>query len=132
MVRFKSLKLIWDEWYLELIESYSFGIMVINGKRYESDVLVFPERVKDGWWRKEGHRLYVEDLIEVFNYKPTFEFLIVGTGYYGLMKVSPNVEKTLNSKGIRLIVKATKEAYKTFNKLSKSKKRVAGAFHLTC
>lgn len=115
-----------------MIESYDFGIIVINGKRYTSDVIVFTERVVDGWWRKEGHRLYVDDLKEILNHEPKPEVLVVGTGYYGLVKVSPDVESALKYQGIELKVQPTKEACQTFNKLLKSNKRVAGAFHLTC
>ncbi|MCS7114581.1 MAG: Mth938-like domain-containing protein [Nitrososphaerota archaeon] len=115
-----------------MIDSYSFGFIVINGKRYESDVIVFPEKVIGGWWRREGHKIYVEDLGEVLNHKPTPQVLVVGTGYSGLVKVMPGVEDALKKRGIKLIVQSTREAYKTFNELLKSGKPVAGAFHLTC
>ena len=52
---------------IRLINSYQFGLIVINRRRYTRDVIIFPDRVLDGWWRKEGHRLYVEDLKEVLN-----------------------------------------------------------------
>lgn len=115
-----------------MIDSYEFGTIVINGKRYTSDVIVFPERVIDGWWRREGHRLCVEDLKEILRSKPKPEVLVVGTGYYGLVKVSPEVENTLKSHEIELLAQPTREACQTFNKLLKSNRRVAGAFHLTC
>ncbi len=115
-----------------MIDSYEFGTIVINGKRYTSDVIVFPERVIDSWWRKEGHRLCVEDLKETLRSEPKPEVLVVGTGYYGLVKVSPEVENTLKSHGIELLAQPTREACQTFNKLLKSNRRVAGAFHLTC
>jgi hypothetical protein len=115
-----------------LIESYKFGAVVINGKRYTSDVIVLPERVIDGWWRKEGHRLHVEDLEEILKQEPKPEVLIVGTGYYGLVKIPPEVENTLKSHGIELIAQLTREACQTFNKILKSNKLVVGAFHLTC
>jgi len=106
--------------------------MVIDGRRYTSDVIVFPERVIDGWWRKEGHRLYVEDLREILKHEPKPEILVVGTGYYGLVKVSSEVEYTLKSRGIELVAQSTREACQTFNKSLKSSRRVVGAFHLTC
>ncbi|MEM3578264.1 MAG: Mth938-like domain-containing protein [Candidatus Bathyarchaeia archaeon] len=28
-----------------MIDSYDFGVIVVNGKRYTSDVIIFPERV---------------------------------------------------------------------------------------
>lgn len=115
-----------------MIDSYEFGAMVMNGKKYTSDVIVFPERVIDSWWRKEGHRLHVEDLEEILKQEPKPEVLVVGTGYYGLVEISPEVENTLKSHEIELVAQPTKEAYQTFNKILESDKRVIGAFHLTC
>jgi len=115
-----------------LIESYDFGLIVIKGRRYTSDVIVFPERVIEGWWRKEGHRIYVEDLKEILDREPRPEVLVVGTGYYGIVKISSEVETVLKSQGIELVAQPTKEACQTFDKLLNSNRRIAGAFHLTC
>ncbi|MEM3696930.1 MAG: Mth938-like domain-containing protein [Candidatus Bathyarchaeia archaeon] len=115
-----------------MIESYDFGVMVIKGKRYTSDLIVYQEKVFDGWWRKEGHRLFVEDLGKVFSFEPKPQVLVVGTGFSGLLKVSNEVGEALKSHGIELVTQPTKEAYQTFNKILASGKRVAGAFHLTC
>ena len=112
-----------------MIDSYDFGKIVIDGRRYTADLIVFSDRVRDGWWRKEGHRLHVKDLDEAVRYKP--EVLIVGTGYSGLMKVPAETKEYVESKGIELIAQRTAEACKTFNRLVKSKKVVA-ALHLTC
>ncbi|MDI6905830.1 MAG: Mth938-like domain-containing protein [Candidatus Bathyarchaeia archaeon] len=115
-----------------MIDSYEFGVIIINGMRYTNDVIVFPERVIDGWWRREGHRLCIEDFKEILRREPKPEVLVVGTGYYGLVKVSPEVENALKSHGIELLAQPTREACRTFDKLLKSKRQVAGAFHLTC
>lgn len=115
-----------------MIESYDFGVMVVMGKRYTSDVIVFPEKVIGGWWRKEGHKIYVDDLRESLAHEPSPEILVIGTGYHGLVKVMPEVENAMEARGIKLIIQPTGEAYKTFNELLKSSKRVSGAFHLTC
>jgi len=112
-----------------MIDSYDFGRIVINGKRYNRDLIVFPDKVKDGWWRKEGHRLHVEDLKDVLEAKP--KVLVVGTGYSGLMRVPPETRKYVESEGIELIAQNTAEACETFNRLVKSRKVVA-ALHLTC
>jgi len=115
-----------------LIESYEFGEIVINGKRHTNDVIIFPNKVLDNWWRKEGHRLQVEDLSEVLNAGLQTEVLVVGTGNSGLMEVSDEVKEVLKSKGIMLIFENTKKAWHTFNKLLKSGQNVVAAFHLTC
>lgn len=115
-----------------MIESYKFGSIVLDGKEYTSDVIVLPTKVIDNWWRKEGHMLYMEDLKEIIEQKSKPEVLVVGTGYYGIMKISPEVENTLKSQKIELVAQPTKEACQTFNKLLKSNRRIVGAFHLTC
>lgn len=114
-----------------MIDSYDFGVIVVNGKKFTSDVVILPEKIIEGWWRREGHKICVEDLREVLNCEK-LENLVVGTGYYGMVKILPEVENALKTRGITLITEPTKEACKTFNQLLKSKKRVAGAFHLTC
>lgn len=115
-----------------LIESYEFGTVVISGKRYTSDIIVLPERVIDGWWRKEGHKVHIEDLEEILKQEPKPEVLVLGTGYYGLVTIPPEIENTLKSHGIELVAQQTREACQTFNKILKSNKPVVGAFHLTC
>jgi len=112
-----------------MIDFYDFGRIVINGRQYTTDLIVFPDRVKDSWWRKEGHNLDIKDLDEAVQDNP--EVLIVGTGYSGLMKVPAKTRGYVESKGIELIAQRTAEACKTFNRLVKSKKVVA-ALHLTC
>jgi hypothetical protein len=112
-----------------MIDSYDFGRIVINGKRYSSDLIVFSDKVRDGWWRKEGHRLHVEDLKDVLEVKP--EVLVVGTGYSGLMRVPPETRRYVESEGIEFVAQKTAEACETFNRLVKSRKVVA-ALHLTC
>jgi len=116
----------------KLINSYRFGAIEIGGKRYTTDVVIFPDRVLDGWWRKEGHRLCVEDLSKVLNADPRPEVLVVGTGYSGLVKLSGEVEEALKDRGIRLITQPTKEACQTFNRILESGQRVVAALHLTC
>jgi hypothetical protein len=112
-----------------MIESYSFGRMVVDGQPYTSDLIIFPEKINNSWWRKSGHKLCLEDLEDVFQEKP--EVLIIGTGYYGLMKVGEEVNGETRAKGIMLIIEKTEKAVKSFNE-SASKKRTIGAFHLTC
>lgn len=112
-----------------MIDFYNFGEVVIRGKRYTSDVIIYPDRVKDDWWRKEGHQLYIDDLEDVLETKP--DVIVVGTGNPGMMRVLPETEKLIKSKGIKLIVQPTKEAYQTYNQLSSSK-RVVALLHLTC
>ena len=113
---------------MNIINSYHFGKIIINGKKYSSDVVIFPDRVKDNWWRKTGHQLCLEDIAEVITENP--EVLIVGTGASGLMKMLPEIERGVKTQGIKLIVEATDKACLTYNQLCQSQRAVA-ALHIT-
>lgn len=114
---------------MNTIDSYRFGEIVISGQKYSSDLVIFPDRVRDSWWRKTGHQLCLEDIAEVIAENP--EVLLVGTGASGLMKVLPEVEQAAQAQGIRLIVEPTDRACNTYNQLCHSQRLVA-ALHLTC
>jgi hypothetical protein len=114
-----------------MIEHYDFGEITINGKRYFHDLIVFHTgKIKDNWWRVEGHRLSIEDIKDILKDKP--EILVIGSGYDGLMRVDNNVIKTLKDAGIDVIVKKSVEACKVYNELKTKSKKVALAIHLTC
>jgi hypothetical protein len=112
-----------------MIESYTFGCMVILGKAYSSDLIIFPDRIDPSWWRKSGHNLCLGDLKDVL--QEDLEILVVGTGYMGVMKVEEEVTQYAKSKGIELIIEKTKKAVERFNSICSQKKAI-GAFHLTC
>jgi len=40
-----------------MIEHYSFGRIVIDGKEYTKDLIIYPDKIRANWWRKEGHKL---------------------------------------------------------------------------
>lgn len=111
------------------INSYSFGTIEVDGKRFDSDIIIYPDRIDGSWWRREGHDLALEDIESILDYKP--DVLIIGTGYSGVMRVSPEIRKEIESRGIKIVVEMTGDATRIFNEIS-GKKKVVGAFHLTC
>ena len=112
-----------------MIETYHFGLIVIKGQKYTSDLIIFPDRIQSSWWRESGHRLSLKDLESALKEEP--EILVVGTGFTGLMKVQEEVKKYAREKEITLIIEKTKKATQRFNEFSLAKKTI-GAFHLTC
>ncbi len=112
------------------IEKYDFGEIIINSRKYTKDLIIFPNRVRENWWRKEGHALCIEDLKEVIDYKP--EILIIGTGYLGVMRVPEDVVKEVEKMGIKILIEVTKKAVQIFNKETQKGKKVVCALHLTC
>ena len=95
------------------IDSYQFGQIVVNGKRYNSDIIIFPHRIWDNWLRKTGHQLSLADIAEVLAENP--DVLIVGTGASGMVKVLPEVQQIARAQGIRLIAEPTNRACNTYN-----------------
>lgn len=111
------------------IDRYHFGEIVIDGKRYSGDVIVYPDRVESGWWRQEGHSLAPEDIWEVLQSPP--EVLVIGQGSSSRMEVPLQTRRKLSEVGIQVIAEPTDQACETYNQL-RLKRRVVAALHLTC
>jgi hypothetical protein len=113
-----------------VIDDYAFGRIVIDGRTYQSDVIVYPGRVDNGWWRVSGHELAVTDLEAVLADPPAV--LVVGTGRYGRMVVLPETEQALADRGVALVAQPTAAACQTYNERLSAGERVVAALHLTC
>ncbi len=111
------------------IDSYSFGRIVIDGKTYTSDVIIYPGRIDATWWRKEGHLLQLADLVEALQAKP--DILIIGTGYSGVMHVPKETVDGIVRRGIELKAERTSKAVEVYNEL-RGRKTVIAALHITC
>ena len=112
------------------IEKYSFGSISIDGRAYQKDLIVYADRVEEGWWRKEGHRLQIEDLRGVLADPP--EVLVVGQGDSARMQIDPRVSEALAMLDVKLIAAPTKKACDEFNRLCAQGRKVVAALHLTC
>ena len=112
------------------IKSCVFGKIEIDGKIHTSDVIIYDDHINFSWWRKEGHYLQRDDIEEILNTNP--DVMIIGTGKYGTMKVSNDVKKELEYRGVEFICVNTDEACNRHNEISGSSKKVVTALHLTC
>ncbi len=111
------------------ITHYSFGKITIDGKTYTSDVIIYPDRVNSSWWRKEGHLLQIADLTDIMS--AGLPVLIIGTGYYGTMRVPEETLEYLKSNRVEVYIENTQKAVKLYNEIA-SKKPAIAALHLTC
>jgi hypothetical protein len=111
------------------IGSYRFGQIVIDGQAHRKDVIILPDRVIGGWWRREGHNLRPEDLKPVFEATP--EVLVVGLGASGMMRIAEETKQALQDAGIELFALPTGQAVETYNRL-RAERVAAAALHLTC
>ncbi len=116
------------------LEYPSFGKIIVDGKTYEHDVVVYPSgRVgkRKKWLSKSkhgtSHKLDPDELREYLT--EDFEVLIVGTGYYGYLSLLPGSRELVRDKEVYEL--PTRKAVELFNELNE-KKRVLGIFHVTC
>jgi hypothetical protein len=114
----------------DMIEQYSFGKMIVSSKTYSSDLKIINGEVVPNWRRKTGHVVDVDDVTDILKAKP--QYLIIGTGIGGRMKVTKTVKMKLKRLGIELVEEPTSEAIKIYNQMFDTGKNVAAGFHLTC
>lgn len=112
-----------------MIEDYSFGKMSVKTKNYVKDLIILGDEIFCPWIRAEGHRLSISDVSKVVDYKP--EVLVIGTGFFGMMKVDKDLINYFKETHCRVFVLNSKEAASKFNEMSKDNK-TAAVFHLTC
>jgi hypothetical protein len=110
------------------LEQYEFGRVTVDGQEETRDVIVLPTRIVRNWWRREGHELVLEDLLEVLDELPGR--LVVGTGAYGRMHPDPSTLRELEKRGVAVEALPTAEAVARYRELDPS--RTAAALHLTC
>ena len=111
-----------------MIESYDFGRIIISGKEYLNDLILFPDKIQTNWFRHEGHLLQMMDLKEIFAANP--KTLIIGTGHSGVMKLDPEIREYCRMNDIKLIDQPTAKAIQEYNHWEGQ--GTIGAFHLTC
>ena len=111
-----------------------FGRIVIEGKTYDHDVVVYPSGKieKRRKWLSKGkhgtsHKLDPDELREYL--KEEFDVLLVGTGAYGMLSLLPESRELVN--GREVIELPTGEAVEKFSELS-GRERVLAVFHITC
>lgn len=113
------------------ITDYEFGHVTVDGEEHRRDVIVLPDRVIPNWWRRDGHSLLVEDLVEVLDELPPK--LIVGRGAHARLHPDPTVAETLARRGIDVEALPPPDAIRRYTQLaSKNPAAVAAALHLTC
>jgi hypothetical protein len=113
-----------------MIDSYSFGRIVVNGTIYLNDIKIVGNAVIPEWWRKSGHTVSPEDVSDLIDSRP--EFVVIGKGEPGFMKIGSAAKRLLQDRGITLLEEKTSQAVRTYNRLRREGKNVCAGFHLSC
>ena len=112
------------------IEDYAFGRIVVEGRTYVHDLIIFPDRIEPNWRRRRNHRLGLEDLRDVLPSGPAF--LVVGRGAHRGMHIPLETEVGLLDHRLTLVEGDSREMCRVFNHYLAEGKHTVGAFHLTC
>jgi len=112
-----------------MIEKYTFGEFVIDGKKYKSNVVLIGKDAKPGRYLTE-HLLMIDDFIEIVESHP--EIIVIGTGADGVVDVPDEIISFIESKKIKLIIEKTEEACAVYNSFLKKGKKIGAFLHNTC
>ncbi|MEO0097355.1 MAG: MTH938/NDUFAF3 family protein [candidate division WOR-3 bacterium] len=112
------------------IEKTGFGWIIIDGKKYNYDILILANgEILNRYENFSGdnHEFSIEEAQKLLNPKP--EVIIIGTGQSGILKVKEETIQFLKEQKVKLIALPTPKAIEVFHKLKDIK---ACLFHLTC
>src|SRR5207244_2590218 len=118
------------------IDQTDFGSITIEGTVFEHDVIIRP----DGQVKKRkkklskaiygtSHTISLQEATYVCEQAAGAERLIVGSGQYGNVALSPEAAAFLKARKCRVALLPTPEAIEVWNK---TKGRALGLFHVTC
>jgi hypothetical protein len=116
------------------IDKTEFGSITVAGKTYEHDVVIQLSDKVVKRKKRLSKRLYgtshpISEDEARFVFEKGCKELILGTGQYGNVALSPEAAASLKKKGCKVTAKRTPKAIKIYNLARKPK---VGLFHVTC
>jgi len=116
------------------INDTSFGSINVNGKNYDHDIIITLENQVKKRKKKLSKNIYgtshTISLPEIEHlYQDNTEGIIIGSGQYGVARLSEEASEFLSSKNCRITLKPTQEAIQEWNS---SDGNWVGLFHITC
>lgn len=116
------------------IDATGFGFIVIDGQRFEKDVVIqagqrVRKRRKKLSKRRYGtsHMVSLDEAQDI--YTDGIEWLIIGTGQSDLVRLSPEAEEFFEAHDCQVRLAATPEAVRAWNQATGGG---IGLFHITC
>ncbi len=116
------------------VDDFQFGSIVISGKQYGHDVLLFPDGMvtqrKGGFWKFGSHTVKKAEIDELVKANP--EVVVVGTGTSGKARLATDAKSCAKAAKVELIVLPSHEAVERLNRLVDEGKQVSALIHITC
>jgi hypothetical protein len=116
------------------VDSFSFGSIVIEGKKYRRDILILPDGTvkqrKGSFWMFGSHNIKKGE-IEEFS-QAGAEVAVVGTGTSSKAMVAGEAESFAREAKLELAVLPSPDAVQKLNELLDQRQKVAALIHITC
>lgn len=117
------------------IDSVSWGNIVVNGQKF-GQVIITGDRVRERGREKleklfgATHVVGDWEVEELLSENP--QIIIIGTGQFGVLKVSDEIKEKLTRSGAEIKVLLTPAAVAEFNRKINEGKNVNALIHTTC
>ena len=98
-----------------MIQAFEFEKIVIDGKEFTTDVMIYPNGEIKKWKRKAEHDLQASDIKRIIKQDP--KLVILGLGTVGNLNVRPKVYEELKEAGIEVLAYKTDKAVETYKEL---------------
>ncbi len=116
------------------VDSFGFGSIVIEGKKYRRDVFLLPDGTvrprKGGFWMFGSHNIKKDEIEELS--QAGAEVAVVGTGTSSKAKVAEEAESFAREANLELLELPSHDAVQKLNELLDQGKKVAALIHITC
>ena len=116
------------------IDSFSFGSIVVDGKKYRKDLIFLPDgtvkKRHGGFWMFGDHDIKKEEIEEL--HKAGAELTIVGIGTSSKACVSDEAKSYTQEANLELSILPSRDAVEKWNQLLSQGKKVAALIHITC
>ena len=117
-----------------VINSTSFGSITVDGNSYDHDIIITLEGKVKKRKKKLSKAIYGSShtisLDEIkYTYQDKSEGIVIGSGQYGVAKLSDEASEFLRSKECQAVLKQTPEAILAWNN---TVGKWIGLFHITC
>ena len=110
------------------ITHYSFGKIIVDGKTFQDDIAILPDKTVKNWRAKVNHAVQLIDINGLID--ESSKTLIIGIGANSRGSITDDIIDFAKSKGVRLEVLNTYDAVRLFNQLPKA--GLSACFHLNC
>lgn len=117
------------------INDVKFGSITVDGQKFDQVIIVDGEAIardRDFLEKEFGttHKICHAEGEKLLEAQP--EYIIIGDGFKGVMKVEPEVKDKLQKTGVKILILHSPAACDKYNELVRQGRRVNALIHTTC